>query len=174
MDFNGMSPLSRIQDFTGAAKDKFLSMLAGGSDRPILGKDTLRSGRNQYSIPEGDYNQFPTGYRNKDTEHGDFVTGLGLDNMQMRSGSGAEQIPTGLDNEYVEPTEFDPSKLKFNQDVIDTFNPDIPERQQTIIEEPMNPMPMERGEGVTISPLFGKQSLQELERQRLAQALRGY
>jgi len=159
MDFNGMSPLSRIQDFTGAAKDKFLSMLAGGSDRPIPGKDKLRTGRNQYSIPEGFHNEY---------------TGLGLDNMQVRGGSGAEQIPTGFDNEYVEPTEFDLSELKFNQDVIDTFNPDIPERQQTIIEEPMNPMPMERGGGVTISPLFGKQSLQELERQRLAQALRGY
>ena len=174
MDFNKPPFFSQIQDFTGDAKDKFLSMLSGGSDRPILGKDTLRTGRNQYSIPAGNYNKFPTGYLNKDTEHGDFVTGLGLDNMQMRSGSGAEQIPTGLDNEYVEPTEFDPSKLKFNQAVIDTFNPDIPERQQTIIEEPMNPMPMERGQGVTISPLFGKQSLQELERQKLVQALRGY
>ena len=140
-------------------------LLSGKDTNHIMGKDTLRSGRNQYSIPAGDYNEFPEGFYNKITGHG---TGLGLDNMQVRGGSGAEQIPTGFDNEYVEPTEFDPSKLKFGEDVIDTFNPDIPERQQTVIEEPMNPMPMERGEGVTISPLFGKQSLQELERQRLA------
>ena len=148
-----------LKDKIGSGWDKFLSILSGGNDRPIPGKDKLMTGRNQYSIPEGFHNEY---------------TGLGLDNMQMRSGSGAEQIPTGFDNEYVEPSKFDPSKLKFGEDVIDTFNPDIPERQQTIIEEPMNPMPMERGEGVTISPLFGKQSLQELERQKLVQALRGY
>ena len=95
----------------------------------------------------------------------------------LRSGSGAEQIPTRFQNEYIAPEDksnFDPSKLKFGEDVINTFNHDIPERQQTVIEEPMNPMPMERGQGVTISPLFGKQSLQELERQKLVQALRGY
>ena len=103
-------------------------LLSGKDTNHIMGKDKLRTGRNQYSIPEGFHNEY---------------TGLG-------------------------------SKLKFGEDVIDTFNPDIPERQQTVIEEPMNPMPMERGEGVTISPLFGKQSLQELERQKLVQALRGY
>ena len=139
--------------------DNFLSMFSGNESGPTMGKNTLSSGRNKYSIPTGEYNEF---------------TGQGMANMLMKSGSGAEQIPTGFDNEYVEPTEFDFSKLKFGEDVIDTFNPDIPERQQTVIEEPMNPMPMERGQGVTISPLFGKQSLQELERQKLVQALRGY
>ena len=140
------------------------NFLSGKDTNQIPGKDTLRTGRNQYSIPEGFHNEY---------------TGLGLDNMQVRGGSGAEQIPTGFDNEYVEPTEFDPSKLKFNQDTIDTFNPDMPERQPSAIEEPIQPVLMGRGEVAPISPVFGKQSLAQMqlekdEREKMAQVLRGY
>ena len=140
------------------------NFLSGKDTNQIPGKDTLRTGRNQYSIPEGFHNEY---------------TGLGLDNMQVRGGSGAEQIPTGFDNEYVEPTEFDFSKLKFGEDVINTFNPDIPERQPSAIEEPIQPMLMERGEVSPISPVFGKQSLAQMqlekdEREKMAQVLRGY
>ena len=139
-------------------------LLSGKDTNHIMGKDKLRTGRNQYSIPEGFHNEY---------------TGLGLDNMQVRGGSGAEQIPTGFDNEYVEPTEFDFSKLKFGEDVINTFNPDIPERQPSAIEEPIQPMLMERGEVSPISPVFGKQSLAQMqlekdEREKMAQVLRGY
>ena len=152
------------------------NFLSGKDTNQIPGKDTLRTGRNQYSIPAGEYNEFPEGFYNKITGHG---TGLGLDNMQVRGGSGAEQIPTGFDNEYVEPTEFDPSKLKFNQDTIDTFNPDMPERQPSAIEEPIQPVLMDRGEVAPISPVFGKQSLAQIqlekdEREKKAQVLRGY
>ena len=151
-------------------------LLSGKDTNQIPGKDKLRTGRNQYSIPAGEYNEFPEGFYNKITGHG---TGLGLDNMQVRGGSGAEQIPTGFDNEYVEPTEVDFSKLKFGEDVINTFNPDIPERQPSAIEEPIQPMLMERGEVAPISPVFGKQSLAQMqlekdEREKMAQVLRGY
>ena len=144
--------------------DNFLSMFSGNESGPTMGKNTLSSGRNKYSIPTGEYNEF---------------TGQGMANMLMKSGSGAEQIPTGFDNEYVEPTEFDFSKLQFGEDVINTFNPDIPERQPSAIEEPIQPMLMERGEVSPISPVFGKQSLAQMqlekdEREKMAQVLRGY
>jgi len=106
--------------------------------------------------------------------------GGGFNNL--RSGSGAEQIPTGFQNEYIAPEDesnFDFSKVKFGEDVIDTFNPDIPERQPSAIEEPIQPVLMGRGEVAPISPLFGKQSLEQLnldeqERLKMAQVLRGY
>tara|TARA_R110000824_G_scaffold169547_1_gene346671 strand:- start:55 stop:570 length:516 start_codon:yes stop_codon:yes gene_type:complete len=102
----------------------------------------------------------------------------------LRSGSGAEQIPTRFQNEYVAPQE-DESNLNFSQyramqDMADNVAPyDTPPRQPSAIEEPIQPMLMERGEVAPISPVFGKQSLAQIdldekERLKMAQVLRGY
>tara|TARA_R110000751_G_scaffold52894_1_gene114923 strand:+ start:608 stop:973 length:366 start_codon:yes stop_codon:yes gene_type:complete len=101
---------------------------------------------------------------------------------QLESGSGAEQIPTGFQNEYIAPTEkkYDPyesmARLKMAQSVGDSFQADTPTPAPNAIEQPsiQQQMATPRGEGTTISPILGKQSLTELERMKMAQALRGY
>jgi len=149
---------------------EILSRLLSGKNNKFPNTG-MESGNSEFAIPMGTQEI----YRSDLVERSAPEDELHIPGAAGVYGGGFNTLrPTDFDNEYVEPTRFDPSKLKFNQDVIDTFNPDIPERQQTIIEETINPMPMERGEGVTVSPLFGKQSLRELERQKLVQALRGY
>ena len=100
---------------------------------------------------------------------------------QLGSGSGAEQIPSGFQNEYIPPeagsNAYDSmAKLKMAQSVGDAFQYDTPTPTPNAIEQPsvQQQMLTDRGEGTTISPILGRESLTELERMKMAQALRGY
>jgi|TARA_R110000744_G_scaffold315394_1_gene422259 hypothetical protein len=108
---------------------------------------------------------------------------VGMDNALQNSGSGDTQIPLGGTDTY-EPEKMSSaqySAIKSMQDGVgDLQQPfDTPPRQPSAIEEPIQPMLMERGEVAPISPVFGKQSLAQMqlekdEREKMAQVLRGY
>jgi hypothetical protein len=107
----------------------------------------------------------------------------GMSNALQNSGSGDTQIPLGGTDaydpsgyssaEYAAMKAISDGSVKFQQ----PFN--TPPRQPSAIEEPIQPMLMGRGEVAPISPVFGKQSLAQMqlekdEREKMAQVLRGY
>ena len=109
--------------------------------------------------------------------------GVGMNNMKVRGGSGPTQIPLNMKNSYT-PKEMSMSDLMAIKSMADGVgkageSPNAPTRPKYQIDAPIPPVLMGRGEIPPISPVFGKQSrekmeLDEKERIKMAQVLRGY
>ena len=109
--------------------------------------------------------------------------GVGMSNMNVKGGSGATQIPLGMGNSY-KPKEMSMSEFMAVQSMADGMGesgeaPNTPARPKYQVNAPIPPVLMNRGEVPPISPVFGKQSLAQMdldeqERMKMAQVLRGY
>ena len=108
---------------------------------------------------------------------------VGMGNALQSSGSGPTQIPLGMENSYT-PKDMSMSEFEAIKSMGDAVgksgeSPDAPSRPKYQIDAPIPPVLMGRGEIPPISPVFGKQSrekmeLDEKERIKMAQVLRGY
>ena len=108
---------------------------------------------------------------------------VGMGNMNIRGGSGPTQIPLNMKNSYT-PKEMSMSDLMAIKSMADGIgkageSPDAPSRPKYQIDAPIPPVLMGRGDIPPISPVFGKQSLAQMdldeqERMKMAQVLRGY
>ena len=109
--------------------------------------------------------------------------GVGMGNMNVRGGSGPTQIPLNMKNSYT-PKNMSTSDFMAIKSMADGIgksgkSPKTPPRPKYQIDEPIPPVLMGRGEVSPISPVFGKQSLAQMdldeqERIKMAQVLRGY
>ena len=108
---------------------------------------------------------------------------VGMGNALQSSGSGPTQIPLGMENSYT-PKDMSMSEFAAIKSMADGVgkageSPDAPSRPKYQIDAPIPPVLMNRGEVPPISPVFGKQSLAQMdldeqERMKMAQVLRGY
>ena len=108
---------------------------------------------------------------------------VGMGNALQSSGSGSTQIPLGMENSYT-PKDMSMSEFAAIKSMADGVgkageSPDAPSRPKYQIDAPIPPVLMGRGDIPPISPVFGKQSLAQMdldeqERMKMAQVLRGY
>jgi hypothetical protein len=108
---------------------------------------------------------------------------VGMGNALQSSGSGPTQIPLGMENSYT-PKDMSMSEFAAIKSMADGVgkageSPDAPSRPKYQIDAPIPPVLMNRGEVPPISPVFGKQSLAQMdldeqERMKMAQVLRSY
>jgi hypothetical protein len=108
---------------------------------------------------------------------------VGMGNALQSSGSGPTQIPLGMENSYT-PKDMSMSEFAAIKSMADGIgkageSPNAPTRPKYQIDAPIPPVLMGRGEIPPISPVFGKQSLAQMdldeqERMKMAQVLRGY
>jgi hypothetical protein len=108
---------------------------------------------------------------------------VGMGNALQSSGSGPTQIPLGMENSYT-PKDMSMSEFAAIKSMADGVgkageSPDAPSRPKYQIDAPIPPVLMNRGEVPPISPVFGKQSLAQMdldeqERMKMAKVLRGY
>ena len=110
---------------------------------------------------------------------------VGMGNALQSSGSGPTQIPLGSGpfNSY-KPKDMSMSEFAAIKSMADGVgkageSPDAPSRPKYQIDAPIPPVLMNRGEVPPISPVFGKQSLAQMdldeqERMKMAKVLRGY
>lgn len=108
---------------------------------------------------------------------------VGMGNALQSSGSGPTQIPLGMENSYT-PKDMSMSEFAAIKSMADGIgkageSPNAPTKPKYQIDAPIPPVLMGRGDIPPISPVFGKQSLAQMdldeqERMKMAQVLRGY
>jgi hypothetical protein len=111
--------------------------------------------------------------------------GVGMSNMNVGSGSGPIKIPLGSGpfNSY-KPKDMSMAEFMAIKSMADGIGksgefPKTPPRPKYQVDAPIQPVLTDRGEVSPISPIFGKQSLAQMdldekERIKMAHVLRGY
>lgn len=150
-----------------------------GSDNPLQDAGTSMPTNGMYgaSITPTEYGMQSdlTNSVTPSIPYGGSATGVAQSFVSPVIGQGSPSVPIAPETKEYDPYES-MARLKMAQSVGDSFQVDTPTPTPNAIEQPsiQQQIATPRGEGTTISPILGKQSLTELERMKMAQALRGY